>query len=376
MLLRLLETMDPVRFESKVATLGPPGSMAPMFREIGIDPIAISRQARRLSPLGFFRLLSVIRDFKPHIIQTWLYHAGTVGLLAGKIQRKPVCWSLHANQLDLAQERFPLRLAFRVMALLSPLVDAAVIVSYDSRHWHSTLAFRPPSWIHIPVGVDTAHFRPDPDAGVRLRAELGLTKESKLVGTVGRFHSHKDLGTFLRAIAKLAELRDDVHCVMIGPDITSSNSQLIQMVENLEIGSRMHMLGQRSDVASLVAGLDVMCLSSRVESCPTVLIEAMACGVPCVTTNAGDAGLIVGDAGATVPIGDATSMSRRCAELLDLDKNRRDRLQARCRARVEKYFSLSDAARSHEDLYQQLALGGRGSTLESIGRSARLQALT
>jgi len=69
-------------------------------------------------------------------------------------------------------------------------------------------------------------------------------------------------------------------------------------------------------------------------------------------------------------------MSRRCAELLDLDKNRRDRLQARCRARVEKYFSLSDAARSHEDLYQQLALGGRGSTLESIGRSARLQALT
>ena len=106
---------------------------------------------------------------------------------------------------------------------------------------------------------------------------------------------------------------------------------------------------------AILAALDVAALTSdEGEGFPNVLGEAMACGVPCVSTDCGDAAAIVGETGIVVPVGDPDALARAWERLLVMPSPARRRLGMAARRRVVSEYSLAAIAARYEQLYEEL----------------------
>ena len=118
---------------------------------------------------------------------------------------------------------------------------------------------------------------------------------------------------------------------------------------------RFHLLGKRSDMQRLTAALDVaVCASHFGEAFPNVLGEAMACGVPCATTDVGDAAYIVGDTGRVVPPKSPEELAAAIRMLLTSPDADRRRRSSAARQRVQEHFDLPLVAMRYENLYQEM----------------------
>jgi glycosyltransferase involved in cell wall biosynthesis len=185
---------------------------------------------------------------------------------------------------------------------------------------------------------------------------LGLEPDSVLIGLVARFHPMKGHENFLRAMALLCRQmpNSDLHAVMLGSRVTSENAKLTSLISHLELDGRIHLMGERADVNVIMAGLDVLCSSSHVESCPTVVLEAMACGVPCAVTDVGDSAFLVGSTGELAPAGNSQALAKALQKLAAIEPARREQLGQQARRRVIEQFSLEVLVDNYANLYRSL----------------------
>src|SRR5207253_3772281 len=121
------------------------------------------------------------------------------------------------------------------------------------------------------------------------------------------------------------------------------------------LDGRLHLIGPRRDVPRLMAALDLAVSSSAYgEGFPNVLAEAMATGVPCVTTDVGDSSLIVGATGDVVPPRDPDALAAAMLRVIQQDPEARLARGRAARARIVEQFDLPVAVRRYESLYQSL----------------------
>jgi len=300
------------------------------------------------------RLITLFKEVRPEVVQTWMYHSNALGLLANRCAgNAPLSWSIHASELDPSACSPGLKMSIRLGALLSSAPDATVFNSYAAEQWHRRIGYRFRRWRFIPNGVDLGAYRPDTVARARFRHEIGLPSDAVLVGTVGRDHPQKDYPTFLRAFAQLSIVDPKAHAVMVGDRLDPGNRELMQLASSLGVAGKVHMLGARADIHAILPGFDLFVLASCFgDACPTALIEAMACGVPCVATDVGDAARIVGAAGKIVPARDAAALCTACIEMLT---KRNDFTAAATRQRILESYSLERMTSGFADLFEDLA---------------------
>jgi glycosyltransferase involved in cell wall biosynthesis len=285
-----------------------------------------------------------------------------MGLLAARATRVPtLVWCVHGCELKWKDCSVPFRMMLRVLAKTSRFVDTVVPVSQGSLRWHQELGYRPRRWELIRVGVDTAWFHPEPSARTTLRQALHLGPDSVLIGIVARFHPMKDHENFLRAMALLRrQLPDiDLYGVMAGSGVTPANEALSGLARRLQLPDRIHMLGERADVNAVMAGLDMLCSSSKIESCPTVVIEAMACGVPCAVTDVGDSAFIVGPTGQVAPPENPEALAQALHALTAKAHQGREKLGQEARRRAVENFSLEVLVDKYANLYRTLSAAHR-----------------
>ncbi len=356
MLYRLLSAMDRTSFESRVVALAEIGPVGDAIRDLGIPVTTLGMPRAVPSPAGLTRLWRLLRDFRPHVLQTWMYHADLLGTVASGAVRVPaLVWNIRCSDMDLGRYRRLTRWVVRACVHLSPRPSAIVVNSEAGRRRHEEMGYRPRRWMFIPNGFDLDRFRPDVVARTLVRRELGLANETPLIGLVARFDPMKDHRTFLQAAARLYERRPDVHYLLCGRGVDSANSALENMVRDLGIGRVVHLLGERRDIPTMTASLDVATMSSAFgEGFPSVVGEAMACGVPCAVTDVGDAALIVGDTGRVVPPGDPRRLAEAMEDLLEIGPEGRRRLGEAARRRIADNFALPAIATRYEKLYEEL----------------------
>jgi glycosyltransferase involved in cell wall biosynthesis len=208
----------------------------------------------------------------------------------------------------------------------------------------------------IPNGFDLSELRPDPAARQDVRRELEVGERAPLVGMAARFHPQKDHASFLEAAKILHGRLPDVRFLLCGDGVTCENRALSDRVRQAGLADHAHLLGVRGDVPRLLAALDVAVLSSVGEAFPLVLGEAMACGVPCVATDVGDAARIIGETGEVVPPRDPAALAAALERVLNLEPERRRELGMAARQRIEENYSIERIAKRYEDLYSE-ALG-------------------
>jgi glycosyltransferase involved in cell wall biosynthesis len=354
MLARLLDHVDRIHVRSAVICLSGLGPVAEQIARAAVPVYALEMRAGRVHPTAFLRLVKYLRQLKPDVLQTWLYHSDLAGLAAGFLTRVPnVVWNIRCAELNPADHPLSLRIIIRSLAWLSRLPSTVISNSIAGKLAHEQLGYQPRRWMIIPNGVDTERFQPSVAGRRQLRRELRLGDDTLLVGVLARVHPMKDHTTFLKAAAATAKTREDVHFVLAGRGVTEDRG-LAGLVRQLELADRVHLLGERSNPAQLLAAFDVAVSSSYSEAFPNVVAEAMACGVPCVVTDAGDSAAIVGSAGVVVPCRDPSALAQGVMQLLNLDPGTRRALGGAARERILHEYSIQRAALRYEALYTDL----------------------
>lgn len=359
---QLVLASDKRRFRHVVISLLDGGTLASELKSSGIEVHSLGMRRGVLSPAGVVRLVGLLRRLQPDVLHCWLYHACLLGLLGGRwADIRRVIWGLRSANPGLRGYRLSTRAAVRLCATFSPLPDAIVVNSKTSRTVHQKWGYETARMRVVPNGTDIQRFSPDPEAREAVRTELGLSHDSQLLGLFARYSPMKDHETFLRAAGLVHAHFPGVRFLMAGGDITAENRPLSRIVRENALQQVVHLLGPRRDLPRLTAALDISCLQSWSESFPNVVVEAMACGVPCVATDTGDTRFIVGDTGRLVPPSDPSATAEAMIELLGLEPKERAALAQRARERVSAYFNLPETIRAYEGIYED---SGMGSTAE------------
>ena len=193
----------------------------------------------------------------------------------------------------------------------------------------------------IQNGFDTDVFRPDPAQRARIRREWGIGDEL-LIGVVARLHPQKDHATFLTAMALVAESHPSARYVLCGEGVSRGSEPFASMLAaSPRLSERCLLRGSRDDVPAVLNALDIAVLSSAYgEGFPNIIGEAMACGVPCVVTDVGDAPALVADTGVVVSPRNAAQLASACVALIDMGAENRRRRGAAARRRVVGEYGL------------------------------------
>jgi len=361
MLLKLLERIDRAKFSPDVISLTDIGVIGPRMAALGVPVGVIGMNPGVPDPRGVFRLMSRLREIRPDIVHTWMYHADLLGGLAARLSAVPaIAWNIRNSDLSPGKTKWGTRVVVRACASLSTVIpDRIICCSMTAQRVHTDLGYDPSLFVVIPNGFDLERFHSDEASRADVRRELAIPEKSPVIGLIARFDPQKNHQGFFEAAGRLHTQRPDVHFLLAGEGVETINPAIAAWMAEAGIGSVTHLLGLREDISRLTAALDIASSSSWGEAFPNVVGEAMACGVPCVVTDVGDSAYIVGDTGRVVPSGDPRALADTCAELLALPESERRALGERARARVKENFELGSVVKRYEAFYDELVELGR-----------------
>jgi glycosyltransferase involved in cell wall biosynthesis len=354
MLVRLVSALQERECTCSVISLLDVGTQGSAISQLGIPVHELHVGSPRGLIASAWKLRRLVREFRPDVVQGWMYHGNLAATwawrCAGRLPK--LFWGIRQTFHGMAKEKLLTRWVIRVGAWMSASPEAIVFNSYASAAQHGAAGFRLDRAAIIPNGFDLDKCPTDSAAGLQMRRELGIAAAAPVVGLVARNHPMKDHATFLRAAAELARELPGTRFVLAGRGIDASNVHLATMIDELGLTQSTQLLGEVSTPERLYPAFDILVLSSAWgEAFPNVLGEAMACGVPCVATNVGDAQAIIGDTGRIVPPGDAAALADGIAALLRLPQAERRALGDRARERVRNLYSLGAIADAYLRCY-------------------------
>jgi glycosyltransferase involved in cell wall biosynthesis len=356
MLYKFLSRMDKTRFTAQVISMIDLGPFSGRIQELGVPLLSLGMRRGSPNPTGLLRLVRWLRQNRPDVIQTWMYHADLMGGFAAKLAGGvPVAWNIRHTEFIAHDNRLTVY-TMRMCARLSKWLPTRIVCcSEASREVHTKLGYAAEKMVVIPNGMDLAAFRPEEAARDSVRKELNLSSDVVIIGIVGRFDPNKDHRNFIQAAALLRREGLNAHFLFCGDDMTWGNARLASWFDGTGIREHSHLLGHRDDMPRLTAAFDIACVSSSSEGFPNVIGEAMSCEIPCVVTDVGDSALIVGQTGRVVPPRDSKALAAGLRELIDLGREGRRQIGRTARQRVKELYDLPDIVRRYENLYEELA---------------------
>lgn len=291
----------------------------------GAKTLVVVLQAARLAELA-------VDEGTDHVHAHFANHPATAAWVVHRLTGVPFSFTAHANDL------------FRAPRFLDrKALEASFVVAISEYNRRLLLDRSPGAQVHIVhCGVDTARFAPSPEAG----AASARRSASRRVVCVARFEPKKGHRTLLAAFARLSTSHPDVDLTLIGDG--PERAAMEGLAISLGIADRVSFLGARSpaDVRALLATADLFVLpavrdeTGRMDGIPVSLMEAMAAGVPVVTTSVSGIPELVGDdCGIMLATADPSAVSDAMARVLD-DDVLAARLAERGRNRVVSEFDL------------------------------------
>lgn len=332
-----------------VLSLAPPpdGAMADEFAAAGV---AVGRVVKRdgLDPTLVPRLTQALRECRADVVHTHNPLPLIYGAPAARLAGAAAIHTKHGVNPGGPGHRWLRRTAAR-------FVHEFVAVSETTAEQARAQQDTAPDKLHtIPNGIRLDRYIPDPEARAAARVELGLG-DAWVVGTVGRLDAVKNQAMLVRAMAPL--LSSGVRLVIIGEG--DARPQVEAAIAALPEPRWAVMTGRRMDVPRLIHAFDVFALSSESEGLPLVVPEAMAAGLPIVTTGVGGLPDVVTDqvTGLVVPV-DEHALAEALAAL-EVDRERARTMGARARSEALSRFNCDRMVDAYLALYERHARPAR-----------------
>jgi len=323
----------------------PEGPLGEQFRGLGVRTQSFTKHGPSIDPSLAVRLARSLTQNSVDIVHTHNPAALVYGSPAATLAGAACIHSKHGVNPDPSRRMWLRRAA-------STIVDAYVAVTPSLARVAVAQNECDPTRLHvIPNGIDTATFSLDLEARHRVRQELGIPENAWVVGTVGRLAPEKNQALLIDAMAPMLDPRRHLVIVGDGPE----RQALTDRAQSTWRPELVHLTGARSDVAALLSAFDVFALTSRSEGLPLVLLEAMAMGLPVLTTSVGGIPDLVehGVTGFLVPPDDVTAL---VTQLIWLSSRPQSALDVATAARrlVLSRHSTEQMALDYEKLYRRV----------------------
>lgn len=309
--------------------------------EAGFPTFAVDMRGAIDFP-AIFKLRRVMREFGADIVNT---HSGRDTQLAGMAARSM------RNRPRIVRTRH-LALPITSKFSYSVLPDHVVTVSKFVENYLVGAGIARQKITTVSTGVDFSRYDRSTVAG-NLRAELGLSADALLIGTVAILRAKKGHAEILDAVPAVLQRFPNAHFVFAGDGAQTVN--LTARIAADGLGDRVHLLGLRRDVTNILASLDVFVLPTHQEALGTAFIEAGAIGLPTVATNVDGVPEVIQDGltGLLVPVHDGAAIAAALCKLL-ADPAYRQGMGANAAEFVRRKFSREAMAEGMELLYLQL----------------------
>ncbi|UCD49423.1 MAG: glycosyltransferase [Phycisphaerales bacterium] len=343
----LAGALDGDRFDVVFIFLGGPAEKATWMEQGGHKVFYLSDKRRLglLSPAKILKLIRILRLHRVDILHCHNHKANVYGVLAGTLARTPVVLA-QIHGLERARNlrrKITNLLLFRKARRIVAVADA-VQEDVLANNWRVP---REKLFV-LENSVDYARFADPSISRSEARRLLGIELGAVVFGTIGRLAPTKGLPYLIRAFSVVWRDVPAAHLVVLGDG--PCRGELERHVAQMHCRDAIHFLGYQPNVEHLLKGMDVFVLSSVAEGMPRVILEAMAAGVPCVSTAVGGIPEMFGDGtlGVLVPPRDPEKLAAAMTGWLNMSELERQE-------RVEKAKDHARRHHSHEVLVAKLS---------------------
>jgi len=363
-LCELVKHLDPARFQVQVVVFYDPKDpgMAGFYEQVAALPgVTLTSLHKRRGPAGYGvalpRLLGLLLRFDPDIVHGYM-DGNLPILLLGGLLRLRVVWGIRRSSLDQSKLDRLSRCLEGLSVRLSRFVDLTIFNSEAGLGSHAAMGMRARRMCVVPNGFDVERFRPEPALGQAQRGLWGIPEGVPVIGIVGRLDPVKDHPTFLRAAARVLRDWPAARFVCVGAGPEPYTQRLRELGADLGLGGQLLFAGNCAGMTQVYNAFSLLLLTSTDEGFPNVLGEAMACGVPCVTTRVGDAAALVGETGVVAAVGDDAAIAAGAGALLREAGPERARRALAARGRICERYSVEALARNTGNLLVSLMAAG------------------
>ncbi|MFA4932979.1 MAG: glycosyltransferase [Candidatus Omnitrophota bacterium] len=322
------------------------------IKKEGIQIFTLNTTVERFSPKALLKLAHLMHTLKIDIIRSYSIYANRYGLLAARLAGvKNVVCSYHSIY------SFPVSRKTYFMDTIIYSNCKALIVSSEKMKQHCLTRFHfNPSKIFIvndglnlkdlPVYIDK-----DKE---KTKQTLKINKE-KIIITVGRLEPVKKFDLLIESFNSIEKQFPDVILLIIGDG--SQKDSLASLVAHLNLSEKVRFLGYQKNVFHFLSIADIFILTSQYEGSPLVVLEAMAMGLPVVSTDVGNCRELLThqdyECGIIFPVGDKDKLISDVLSLLKNGKKRKE-MSSLAKERIENDFSLEKEKRFYDQLFDAL----------------------
>ena len=299
-----------------------------------------------LNTLGTIqKLRTLLKQLAPQTVQCWMYHANVLTSLSvlGLKQKPKVIWSIHHSLASPKDESISTKIALGLGKLLSKQPQAIIYCAHSAMQQHQAFGFHNPNSHVIANGVYLDRFQPNPEL-----------QDPMVIGFAGRYHPAKGYPYLFETMAKLKD--QPVVFRIAGGGASLNNPEVKALFDQYQLDQdKVQLLDQISDMPTFYQSIDVFLMTSITEGFPNVLVEAMASGLPCISTDVGDASYIVQELGSIVPPRDSDALAQAILKYLQLSADEKLALKQATRQRVEQHFSIETVSQQYVQVWSQQA---------------------
>jgi glycosyltransferase involved in cell wall biosynthesis len=331
-------------FEIALAT-GEDGYLCDVARELDIPVFQLSHLVHAIKPLtdllAMREFLRLMRTWKPDLVHAHTSKAGMVARAAGVVSGMPVVFTAHTWSFSACFSWQQQKISVPLERLAGRTKSPIIAVSEANRDLAARYGIsQPDKLITVWNGVEDTPHRANPEAG-----------DPPLIVMVARFSSQKDQALLVQALHGIGP---EFRLLLVGDGPLRSEVEAQACV----LGGRVTFLGERADVAEILAQAQILVLATKWEGLPLCILEGMRAGLPVVASDVGGVAEAVsdGETGFLVPIGDGRKLRLRLEALLR-DPGLRIRMGAEGRRRYERDFTLPRMLARTAAVYRSALVG-------------------
>ncbi len=296
---------------------------------------------------SLLRILRILMQFKPNIIQSWMYHADFITIfLKPFFNNSNIIWSFH--HADPKKNKMSSKLIAKICSKFSNTVPVSIIACSDiTKKEHIKFGYSDKKIMVINNGVDINRFT--------FKPKLPISIDEPVIGFIGRWHQIKGHETFIKAAKILSKRISSPRFIMIGSHLDDSNYELTKIIKTNGLNNSIELYGEEElDIRKYYQMMDIYICSSWSESFSLTIVESALQGIPIISTDVGIIRDIVDDKNLISEIGDSKAIAKSVLDLLDyrnevIEAQLKDNFQ-----RATKSFSLERMLKEYNDVYSQV----------------------
>ncbi|MDX9755174.1 MAG: glycosyltransferase [bacterium] len=342
-ILSIARHLDPTRYTPVVVPIGTQGELARQAKASGISVAPLPMPSRLAVWPAQAALGQIAGRHEAALIHTFGIRSNTLALLTTR--RLGLPWIIRVPNINCTDYTNPLHgwLAHAFNNALLRRASAVQVISPQLVQYLSQLRKPPRRIDFIPNGVDVSQFSPDDDQ---------TTTDTVVIGSTGRLEPIKGYDLLIEAFATIHAHYPSAQLVLVGNG--SQEAVLRDLARQLQIETHVHFSGYMADVCPALAQFTLFVCSSHSEGVPNALLEAMAMGLPIISTQVGGISSILSEREAVlIPPGDPRALADAMLCLLG-ESERRWRLGQAARARAEAEFSVQSMVNRVMQMYDEV----------------------